>query len=217
MIANGTFDVNTGGSDDGDSIVKLAFTNLGLKAINYFTPFNQLAAEQFGPGLRFRRHGVTATAKCPRSTSGYWSRKGGTYLVNRNNPGHFHPGNNSQTVQSIPHGADTASHNNNYCTPAYWQGNVYFIGNLEVVRQYPISGGHLQTPPITGTHVYGFPGATPAVSANGNTNGILWTLEREFPWEMGFCMPTTRPMLLESFTTAIRQERQTSLGRSSNL
>jgi len=38
------------------------------------------------------------------------------------------------------------------------------------VRQQPISGGHLQTPPITGTHVYGFHAATRRVSENG---GIL--------------------------------------------
>ena len=179
MTANGTFDVNTGGSDYGDSIVKLAFTNPGLKAINYFTPFNQLQLSNSDQDLGSGGIMLLPPQNAPIPPLATGAGKGGTiYLVNRNNPGHFHSGNDSQIVQSIPHGAGTASHNNNYCTPAYWQGNVYFIGNLDVVRQYRISGGQLQTPPITGTHVYGFPGATPAVSANGNTNGILWTLER---------------------------------------
>jgi hypothetical protein len=179
MTGNGTFDVNTGGSDYGDSMVKLAFTNPGLEAINYFTPFNQrrLSNDDLDLGSGGIMLLPLQNAASPPVAIG--AGKGGTiYLVNRNNPGQFHPGNDSQIVQSIPHGAGTHSFDNNFCTSAYWQENVYFIGNLDVVRQYPISGGQLETPPIMGTHVYGFPGATPTVSARGNTNGIVWALER---------------------------------------
>src|SRR5262249_50848328 len=41
MTGNGTFDVNSGGRDYGDSMVKLKYTNPGLTVIDYFTPFNQ--------------------------------------------------------------------------------------------------------------------------------------------------------------------------------
>jgi hypothetical protein len=178
MTGNGTFDVNTGGSDYGDSMVKLTFTNQVLK-INYFTPFNQQQLSNSDQDLGSGGIMLLPPQTPPIPPLAIGAGKGGTiYLVNRNNPGHFHPGDDSQIVQSIPHGAGIASHNNNYSTPAYWQENVYFIGSLDVVRQYPISGGHLETPPITGTHVYGFPGATPVVSANQNTHGIVWALER---------------------------------------
>jgi hypothetical protein len=179
MTGNGTFDANTGGRDYGDSMVKLAFTNPGLKAINYFTPYNQQKLNSSdedlgsaGPMLLPLQQGLF-----PRLAIG--AGKGGTiYLVNRSSPGKFHSGDDSQIVQSIPNGAGTASGNNNFCTPAYWQENVYFIANNDVPRQYSISGGVLQTPPTTGTQGFGFPGATPSISANGNSNGILWAVER---------------------------------------
>jgi hypothetical protein len=179
MTGNGTFDVNTGGRDYGDSMVKLAFTNPGLKAINYFTPFNQQKLNSSdedlgsaGPMLLPLQQGLF-----PRLAIG--AGKGGTiYLVNRSSPGKFHSGDDSQIVQSIPNGAGTAAGDNNFSTPAYWQENVYFIANNDVVRQYPISSGLLQTPPIIGTHKFGFPGATPSISANGNSNAILWAVER---------------------------------------
>jgi hypothetical protein len=178
MTGNGTFDSNTGGRDFGDSMVKLSSAQGGLQVINYFTPFNEqklnTSDQDLGSG------GVMLlplqNAPVPRLAVG--AGKGGTiYLVNRSNPGQFHVGDDSQIVQSIPHGAGTASSNNNFSTPAYWNENVYFLGNNDVLRQYPVQNGLLQTA-LTGTHVYGFPGATPVVSANGTTNGIVWTLER---------------------------------------
>jgi hypothetical protein len=33
------------------------------------------------------------------------------------------------------------------------------------------------TPSETSSHSFGFPGATPAASANGNTNGIIWVID----------------------------------------
>lgn len=176
---NGTFDVNLGGRDYGDSIVKLKYTNPGLAAINYFTPFNQQKLNDGDEDLGSA--GVVLlplqNALVPRLA--VEAGKGGTvYLLDRSNPGKFHVGDDSQIVQSIPHGAGTAAGDNNFSTPAYWNENVYFLANNDVLRQYPMSAGLLQTPPITGTHVYGFPGATPVVSANATTNGIVWTLER---------------------------------------
>lgn len=179
MTGNGTFDVNLGGRDYGESMVKLAFTNPGLKAINYFTPFNEQKLNDSDQDLGSGGIMLLPLQNAPVPRLGIGAGKGGTiYLVNRSNPGQFHVGDDSQIVQSIAHGAGIASSNNNFSTPAYWNENVYFLGNNDVLRQYPMSGGLLQTPAITGTHVYGFPGATPAVSGNGNTNGIVWTLER---------------------------------------
>ena len=178
MTGNGTFDANTGGRDFGNSMVKLSSAQNGLTVSNYFTPFNEQklnsSDQDLGSG------GIMLlplqNAAVPRLAVG--AGKGGTiYLVNRSSPGKFHSGDDSQIVQSIPHGAGTASSNNNFSTPAYWNENVYFLGNNDFLRQYPVQNGLLQTA-ITGTHIYGFPGATPVVSSNNASNGIVWTLER---------------------------------------
>src|SRR5947207_1583460 len=41
VTGDGTFDVDTGGKDYGDSVVKLTLSSTGLSATDYFTPFNQ--------------------------------------------------------------------------------------------------------------------------------------------------------------------------------
>jgi hypothetical protein len=179
MTGNGTFDANTGGRDYGDSFVKLTFTNPGLKVSDYFTPFNQqkLSSSDQDLGSGGPMSLPLQSAPVPRLAVG--AGKGGTiYLVNRSNAGKFHSGSDSQIVQSIPNGAGTASSNNNFSTAAYWQENVYFLANNDVLRQYPVNNDLLQTPAITGTHKFGFPGATPSISANSNSNGIVWALER---------------------------------------
>jgi hypothetical protein len=120
-------------------------------------------------------------ANIPRLAIGA-GKEGTIYVVNRDHPGHFHAGSDSQIVQSIPHGAGTNPGDNNFCTPAYWNESVYFIAQGDVIRQYQIVAGRLKTPPIKGTHLYnGWHGATPAVSADGNTDGIVWAVERNPP------------------------------------
>jgi hypothetical protein len=55
---------------------------------------------------------------------------------------------------------------------------IYFIGNQDVIKQFKLNNGLLTTTPIQkGTYVYGYPGANMTISANGASNGILWTIE----------------------------------------
>jgi hypothetical protein len=41
----------------------------------------------------------------------------------------------------------------------------------------PSTGQLSATPASKGTFTYGWPGADPVVSANGSTNGIVWTID----------------------------------------
>jgi len=143
MIANGTFDVNTGGSDYGDSIVKLPFTNPGLKAINYFTLFNQLQLSNSDQDLGSGGIMLLPPQNAPVPPLATGAGKGGTtYLVNRNHPGHFHPGNDKHcSIHSSRRRHRLAQQQ--LLHARVLARNVYFIGNLDVVRQCPISGGHL--------------------------------------------------------------------------
>jgi hypothetical protein len=179
IVANGTFDADTGGSNYGESFVKLAPATLSIS--DYFTPFNQdllndgdidvgsagftLLPDQ--PGA-FPHLGVSA------------GKEGKIYLVNRDNLGRHQSGSDSQIVQSIPDalGASTLTNDRNFSTATYWQGNIYFIGNQDVIKHFALTNGLLSiSPASSGTHVYGFPGGNMSVSANGSQNGIVWAIE----------------------------------------
>ncbi len=67
-----------------------------------------------------------------------------------------------------------------YGSPAMWQQNVYFVANNDVLKMFvldPNSGMLSATPVSKGTFYYQWPGSDPVVSSNGNTNGIVWTLD----------------------------------------
>jgi hypothetical protein len=64
-------------------------------------------------------------------------------------------------------------------TEAYWNGTIYSGGTNPAVptplSAYSIVSGVVSsTPTGQSTQKYSFPGPTPTISANGNTNGILW-------------------------------------------
>ncbi len=75
-----------------------------------------------------------------------------------------------------------------FSTPAYWQGMVpnvgqqnmiYTIGVGDVPKMFVISNGLIQTPPASiaaANFTFAHPGASPVISANGTTGGILWAI-----------------------------------------
>ena len=172
---NGTFDANTGGSDYGDSFVKLNLTSGGLVVSDSFTPFNQAALETADTDLGSSGLVLLPDMNGPVTHLGITAGKEGKiYVVNLDDLGKYQSGNDSQIVQSIPNalGAPTGR---NTSTAVYWEGNVYFVGRGDALKQYKISNGQLtlsgQTP-----HVFGYSTAN-SLSANGASGGILWTLE----------------------------------------
>ena len=176
VTGNGTFDLNMGGVDVGDSFLRLSTAaGGGLTVADYFTPFNQadLAAGDLdlgsgGPLLLpdqadgVHPHLVLAGAK-----------DGNGYLVDRDQMGGFNATDNSQIVQTIP-----ISDFEIFCTPAFWQNTIYFLAVTDVLKAFSLSGGLLATTPTSRAPTpFSFPGASPVISANGTTNGIVWALD----------------------------------------
>ena len=127
---------------------------------------------------------------------------GNVYVLNRDSMGGYEkgPGGSDNAVQEIPVeiGRDVTNDPNcdrpagnvdcDYGTPAYWNGNVYFVGVNDYVKQFTISNGMLQLPPKTSSTTFCppnpascFPGATPSISSNGNSNGIVWAVQPGSP------------------------------------
>ena len=176
LSGNGTAD---GGPDYGDSFFKLTLGGGGLSVADFFTPANQQALSDIdvdvgsgGPLLLpdqpgTHPHLITSAGK-----------EGKIYLLDRDNLGHYSTlGDN--VVQEIPNALGYASTDNSFCVPTYWQNRVYFVGVSDSAKAFTVTGGLLSTAPEShSATTYGIPGATPIVSASGNTNGILWIIER---------------------------------------
>ena len=135
---NGQFDAAKGGSDYGDSLLKLSLDGRGLHISDYFTPFDadeldkddndlgsggpMLLPDQPGP----HPHLLVVGGKAP-----------GMYVLNRDHLGHYQPHNNSQAVQVV------STKGGIYGSMAYWNHNVYVLSDSDAVRDYEVKDGKL--------------------------------------------------------------------------
>jgi hypothetical protein len=71
-------------------------------------------------------------------------------------------------------------------TAAFWQNNLYFAGNGDVLKQFsfdPTTGLFCSPQPCTpspashSSQSYGYPDASPSVSSQGSKNGIVWAID----------------------------------------
>ena len=171
QTGNGTFDVNTGGVDHGDSFLKL--NSRTLRVADYFTPFNQndLDTQDLdlgsGAGMILPKQG----GQFPNEIISA-GKQGVIYLVNRSNMGKFDPLTDHviQKVQGSPRGY--------WSSAAYWSGSVYLSGRSDFLSQYSLTKGLISDSPVSQAPTTFALGSTPAISANGVTNGIVWAIER---------------------------------------
>jgi outer membrane protein assembly factor BamB len=187
---NGPFDaLNASGfpalRDYGDSVIKLNVTG-GINVYDYFTPFNQATINVADKDLG---SGGPMVLDIADTTGHLWKllyqagKDGNIYLLNRNYLGKFNPDNN-QIYQEIPNGVP----NGVWSSPAYFNGSIYaglgFTGGTGPLIQLQFDFTNPQLPrlkpaPVSSTAVlFNYPGATPTISANGTTNGIVWAYDR---------------------------------------
>ncbi|MCU1322290.1 MAG: hypothetical protein JWM43_1939 [Acidobacteriaceae bacterium] len=167
---NGTFDVAKGGRDYGDTLLKLRVEGPLLKPADYFTPFNadELNAKDHdlgsgGPMLLPDQPG-------PHPHLAVIGGKGPMiYLVDRDRLGHYQPSNNSHAVQTIPTSGGI------YGSMAYWNRNVYVLSDKDSVRDFEVKDGKLVFKAAS-SFKFADHAATPAVSANGSKDGIVWVV-----------------------------------------
>ncbi|MGZ4414023.1 MAG: LamG-like jellyroll fold domain-containing protein, partial [Gaiellaceae bacterium] len=184
ITGDGLFDASSGGNDYGDSFVKM---NTAGTVLDYFSP--QVQSSLNSGDLDLGSGGVMLLPDQPGSHPHEMvsaGKNGTIYLVDRDNMGHFNS-NSDQIVQSITNiwtdvsGGEAGL----FSTPAYFNGSVYFSPIADTVQAFHLSNGLLTTTPTSHsaetydgtTSTFGSRGGTLAISANGNTNGILWALE----------------------------------------
>ncbi|MGB7845950.1 MAG: hypothetical protein WBL63_10070 [Candidatus Acidiferrum sp.] len=180
ITGNGTFDANAGGSNYGDSVVKLS-TASGLSVADYFTPLDQATLDandtDFGSGA------ATVLIDQPTGPVTHLliggGKQGNLFLLNRDNLGKFSSSTNN-VVQTIN------LSNSIFATPAFWQNNLYVagVGPLKQFAFNATTGRFNGAPSSQSSTSYGFPGATPSLSSNGTTNAIVWALDNTY-----YCTP----------------------------
>jgi hypothetical protein len=66
--------------------------------------------------------------------------------------------------------------------PAYFNNTVYYGSVGSPIQAFTIANAKLSTSATAKTATsFGYPGATPSVSANGTSNAIVWAVENSNP------------------------------------
>ncbi len=177
ITGNGTLTANIGGSDYGDCFVKI---NPAGAVLDYFSPSVQTTLNAGDLDL-----GAGGVLLLPDQSGAHphemvsAGKNGTIYLVDRDNMGQFNT-NADQIVESVVNifPNNLGNEGGNFCSPVYFNGNVYFSPVQESVQAFQLSNGLLSTNPTSSSsEQYNGRGGTMAISANGNSNAILWVLE----------------------------------------
>jgi len=171
--ANGTFDFSAGGTDFGDSMLKLNTAQNGLTVFDYFTPYNQETLDDSDLDL-----GSGGLMVLPDQTGGTYThelvgggKQGTLYLVDRDAMGEYNPvaDNVLQEFVGITHAIKTV--------PAYWNGNIYLSGQDDYIKMFSLTSGAMSSAPVQQTSVsFNDRGPSISISANGTSDGILWAI-----------------------------------------
>ncbi len=192
------FDVyNTTKDDYGDSLVKL---NSSLQVVDYFTPMDQACRGGHDVDLGSGGPLILPTQPGPYPDEIILGGKGGTpcdlwtggvyaapvYVIDYDtgHMGEYNDGNQDlipQEIEGAPFGywSNPAYFNAGSTSYVYLSGTAADSGVGDYLKQYTFSNGLLVTPPTAMSPAVLPDGATPSISANGTTNGIVWAAERQ--------------------------------------
>jgi len=164
------FDVPSGGQTYCNSVLKLSSD---LTVADYFTPWSVAFLNSHDLDLSSTGALILPDQDGPYPHELIASGKQGiVYVLNRDNLGMF-SANDSQVLQEVALEPGTAN-DVLFGSPAYWNNTVYFAPNASPLMAFPLSGGLLGTPRKTSASYAG--SHSPSISANGNSNGVLWAI-----------------------------------------
>ncbi len=185
---NGPFDLNTGGSNVADTLLRLQLNSGSFGVRDYFTPANQAALQagdldlgSMGPLLIPGTHSISGQ---PTRLVLIGGKDGILYLLDRDQLGGFHA-NGDAALQEIQ-----------ISTSFIYGGSTYFDdgarqriyvwaaeADLDMFELSDSPSGSFMTLTATGTvpSTTGLPGGFLSLSANGTTDGIVWA---NHPWSL---------------------------------
>ena len=187
LDANGTFDgtLDANGfpvnKDYGNGFLKISTAGGTLAVADYFEASNTInesdADEDLGSGGALVLPDVTDSTGTVHHLAVGAGKDTNLYIVNRDSMGKYNAQNNNALYQEIIGPVNAV-----FSMPAYFNGTVYYGSSNDNLKAFPIANAKLAaTPSVESTNQFTYPGTTPAISANGTTNGIVWAVENSSP------------------------------------
>jgi hypothetical protein len=187
LDANGTFDAALTSQgfpvngDYGNAFIKLS-TSPKLAVADYFNTYNTVQESQgdedLGSGGAILLPDLVDNNGQVHHLAVGAGKDRNIYVVNRDFMGKFNPNDDSaiyqELVGALPGGV--------WGNPAYYNNTVYYGSVGQPLKAFPISSAKLASSPSSQTSTsFGYPGTSPAVSANGTSKGIVWAVENSNP------------------------------------
>jgi hypothetical protein len=175
---NGTFDVDRGGQNYGDSFLQLDPAG-GLTVADYFTPCDQqkmfTTAQDLGSSAPVLLPDSAGSVSQPHLMMG-GAMNGSLYVLNRDILGGYNPPcpDSPARVQVVSAGDASI-----LSTPLFWNNFIYVAAGNGKLKAFLISGGEVNPSPLSlqSPETLGPQGATPVVSSNGANNAIIWLID----------------------------------------
>jgi hypothetical protein len=161
-------------SDYGNSFVKIANSGGALSVADYFTMSNEVAEsmadQDLGSGGELLLPDMTDSTGTVKHLVVGAGKDAIIYVVDRDNMGKFNSAKNNIWQQ-----LDGALGGQIRSSPAYFNGNLYYGPLNSTLKAFSITNAKLSTAATSqSAATFGYPGASPVVSANGTTNAIVW-------------------------------------------
>jgi hypothetical protein len=173
------FGGNTPGikSDYGDTFVKLG-PSVPLTVADYFAPSIAISDdnldEDLGSAAALLLPDLVDSGGTTRHLAFVAGKDQQMYVVDRDNMGQY-----SAIADNVYQEFAKDGHEN-FSSPIYFNGRVYIGPSGMPLRAFTVSLAKLSASPTSQTaFTFGSHGTVPSASANGASNGIVWTLDRE--------------------------------------
>lgn len=178
-VANGSFDTTLDAQglpsqqDYGNAALKISAATLSIS--DYFTPSNTVSESandvDLGSGSVLLLMDQTDQSGVVHHLLTVGGKDGTLYVLDRDQLGHFNAAGNA-VYQQISVGGELFS------APIYFNGSVYVGDAGGTLQAYTFSNARLPATPSSQTAItFAYPGTSPAVSAQGSSDAILWALE----------------------------------------
>ena len=183
--ANGTFDAtldannNPINHDYGNAMIRLT-ANGTLAVADYFNVSNTVSESSqdldLGSGGVVLLPDMTdASGKVQHLIVGAGKDKN-IYIASRDSLGKFNAA--SSTNANVYQQITGQLAGLNYTTPAVFNNTLFIASDGDNLKAFPFTNAKLATAPTSvSAATFAHPGSTPAVSANGTQNGIVWAVE----------------------------------------